>query len=361
MALHPVKLPKSAAYLFRVVALQKKLLKALTDPSVDANTVDTAWVQNVWTNLDAGWVKKFCLGGPESVLHPLKAIATANFETRQALYVEFCRQNKVAVVLNEGGNFQELEHLPGFTPQLSDHVKKFFKRCYKLLSTDAKRQWKGYEFNGNRSITNRNYKEDFCSDYPTKVVCPYCDGEIGTPELDHYFCKSEFPLLSCSPWNLVPVCGSCNDAVTAKGDRLAITLGPPASTDYWLHPFFRPASSQVQIKLSGRPENSIPQLLSPDATEQTRLRNHTDLIRSLAKRWTNVAAAHFDVLVREVNRKVNTATSVDSLVRTKLEDHLESRGRAASSMVHAAVCQAVLNRRTGYIEEFATPNAPVLE
>ena len=44
----------------------------------------------------------------------------------------------------------------------------------------------------------------------------------------------------------------------------------------------------------------------------------------------------------------------------RLEDHLESRGHSASAMVQAAVCQAVLNERSGYIDEFAAPNAPAL-
>ncbi len=264
-------------------------------------------------------------------------------------------------MLAAGGNFQDLNILPGFTPQLANEVKNFFKRCYKLLSDDSNRRWKGYEFNGGRCITNRAYKDDFCSDYPTRVVCPYCDGEIGTSELDHYLSKSGFPLLACSPWNLVPICRSCNDVVTAKGDRPAITPGPPRSTADWLHPFFRPASTRVQIKLSGTPKNSIPRLHSPDAAEQTRLLNHTGLIQSLSKRWTNVAAARFDVLVGQVNREVDAANSVESLVRKRLQEHLDSRGQTASSMIHAAVCQAVLDRRPGYIEEFATPNAPALE
>lgn len=99
---------------------------------------------------------------------------------------------------------------------------------------------------------------------------------------------------------------------------------------------------------------------SPDATEQLRLNNHTGLIPSLSKRWTNTAAAHFDVLVREVKRKMNASNPIDHLVRTKLEDHVESRGKAASSMVHVAVCQAVLDQRPGYIEEFANSNPPAL-
>ena len=208
MALHPIKLPKSSIHLFRIVVLQKRLLKALADPALNVNHIDTAWVQGVWSKLDAEWVRRFCLGGQKSVLHPLKAIAAENLTARRALYDEFCRQNKVADVLNTGGNFQDLSGLPGFTAQLAEEVKRFFKRCYKLLSKDANRQWNGYEFNGNRAITNRSYKDDFCINYPTKVVCPYCDGEIGTPELDHYLYKDGFPLLACSPWNLVPVCSA---------------------------------------------------------------------------------------------------------------------------------------------------------
>lgn len=362
MALHPVKLPRSAAHLFHIVALQRKLLKALADPSLDAAVVGPAWVQKVWSRSDPEWVRKFCLGGKESVLHQLTVIAVAGLDARQALYTEFRRQNKVEAMLNAGGNFQDLDALPGFTTQLATAVKKLFQRCYKLLSNDAKQHWSGYEFKGDRSITNRTYKDDFCSDYPASVVCPYCDGEIGTPELDHYFCKSGFPLLACSPWNLVPVCGSCNDAVTAKGDRPAITLGPTRSTDDWLHPFFRPASTYVEIRLSGRPKDSIPRLHSPDAAEQTRLSNHTALIRSLSKRWTNIAAAGFDRLVREVvSRKLHAPILVERFVRMRLEDHLKSRGRDASSMVHAAVCRAVLDRRSGYLEEFASPNVPALE
>jgi len=366
MALHPVKLPKSARYLFRVVVLQKKLLKAIANPDMNADTVDAAWVRNVWCHQDAEWVRKFCRGGQESVLHPLRAIAAAPLTARQSLYSEFCRQNKIVAMLDTGGNFQSIKDLPGFTTQLVAEVKEFFKRCYKLLSHNERRKWSGYEFKGNGSINNRSYKDDFCSDYPTRVVCPYCDGEIGSPELDHYLCKSEFPLLACSPWNLIPVCSSCNKIVTGKGESLAITLGPPHSTDDWLHPFFRPTSDDVQIRLNGPPMDSIPRLHSPDAAEQTRLDNHTGLIRSLSKRWTNTAAGSFDRLVRNVNKRV-TATShvgkriaVMNHVGMRLEEHLESRGRAASSMVHAAVCQAVLDWRPEYIEEFINPNAPKL-
>ena len=57
----------------------------------------------------------------------------------------------------------------------------------------------------------------------TKIlVCPYCNknwintvfddqGEkITNPQLDHFFCKSEFPILRLSFYNLIPSCETCN-------------------------------------------------------------------------------------------------------------------------------------------------------
>jgi hypothetical protein len=100
--------------------------KALADPTLDSDTVNTAWVQNVWSTMDAEWVRKFCLGGQEA---RIKAIAQATPDARQALYAEFRRQNQVKSVLNDGGYFKYLEELTDFTVELAKVVKEFFKHC----------------------------------------------------------------------------------------------------------------------------------------------------------------------------------------------------------------------------------------
>jgi hypothetical protein len=371
MALHKVAYPKSARLLFRVVALQKRLLKALADPGLSANAVDTTWLQGVWPSQEADWVRKFCLGGMESALHPIREVAAASLQARQALLSEFIRQNRVAKMLAGGGDFRELTSLQNFTPALAESVKKLFGRFYQRLGHNVNEGWIGYEFARDRAINNRAYKDDFCAVPPTSVVCPYCDGEIGTSDLDHYYPKSGYPLLACSPWNLVPICKSCNNHVTAKGDQPPLSLGPPPSANDWLHPFShftRFATDQVTIRLSGSPRDSIPQLHSPDATELRRVTNHFSLLnqerasnpsRDLSKRWTRNASGYFDKLVRDARRKGHApGQALRAFVTEQLDDHLADRGKAASTLIKAAVCRAVLDGRPEYESEFEDSNPP---
>lgn len=364
MALHPLKLPKAARQLFRIVALQKRLLKALADPALPATAVDVHWVKDVWHRLPGAWVAKFC-GGQQ--LQRIQAIAGASPVARQALYDEFSRQNSVPEVLASGGDFRDIASLPDFSLTLAGIVKEFFEECYELLGQSSRT--KGYQLPTGPVVTKRSYGEAFRQSGPTRSVCPYCDGDIGTPDLDHYYCKSKFPLLACSPWNLVPICKSCNDVATCKGDRIALTPGPPRSATEWLHPFQCPASAAAHIGLEGDPRKAIPSLRSLDVAEQKKLDNHIWLMDrldhaipycSLTKRWTRVAAARFDVLVRQVNKRLTATDSRESLVQIVLADHEESRGQIASALVHAGVCRAVLEKRAEYVVEFADSNPPTL-
>lgn len=362
MALHRVTLPKSARELNRIVAMQRLLLKALCVDPIDPDGINEAWLLGVWNSQDVTWIKKFCRKRKFSILEPLVEIAKAPLNARQALYVEFCRQNRVRKLLDAGGQFCKLDSLAGVTPDLASEVHKVFIRFYEFLSHEANAGWNGYEFPDGRSIRNESYKNALDeSNRPELAVCPYCDGSNDEPDLDHYYSKETFPFLSCSPWNLVPACWSCNKA-TAKGKQLALTVGVAEPTAEWLHPFIRPASIDVEIRLIGDPKNSIPHLHSPDPAEQKRLENHSALVRTLGTRWTKVVTASFDQLVRDVNNwVVDTGESIETVVARRLRDHKQGRGRVVSSMVHAAVCQAVLDHRPEYVEEFAAPNAPTLD
>jgi hypothetical protein len=359
MALHPIKLPRDARHLRRIVAMQKLLLKALCANPMGAHLIDEQWLKGVWSFQSLAWVQKFCRKRKYSALDPIRAIANSPSVTRVALYSEFRRQNRVSSLFAKGGQFKELTALSGFTPALASEVRQLFIRFYQFLSHETKAKWNGYELPRGRTITNADYKAAFRStNEKTMNVCPYCDGANDGPELDHYYSKSDFPLLACSPWNLIPACGLCNDVIGAKGNRLALTLGIAKPTADWLHPFFRPASTAAGIKLSGPPKASIPQLTSHDATEQTRLDNHTSLIQTLSTRWTNNASAYFDILVIRVRKKMSSAADIVRLVEDQLSDQI--RGLEANAMVRAAVCEAVIDNRPEYRNEFLDSNPPRL-
>ncbi|ACK66973.1 conserved hypothetical protein [Rippkaea orientalis PCC 8801] len=61
------------------------------------------------------------------------------------------------------------------------------------------------------NITKGSIRESFEQINKTLEVCPTCDFEIIRDEIDHYLPKSVYPHLSCHPFNLMPICGACND------------------------------------------------------------------------------------------------------------------------------------------------------
>lgn len=360
MSLHPIKLPSSASNLRRIVALQRILLTALCDPTLTPNQIDRVWLQNVWRMLNPAWVKKFSQGGARSILHSLKEIAAASPAVRQTISLEFRRQNRVRTLIEAGGDFKLLLELPGVDATLSDHIQKFFGRCYELLGHNSNRNWYGYELGNSRTITKLSYKDAiYQTNRQTMRVCPYCDGSNDSPELDHYYPKRHYPFLACSPWNLIPSCSVCN-SITAKGDGSPITLGTPNSTQDWLHPFFRCASSEAEFRLGGGPGASSPALWASAPVELTRLTNHSTLIKGVNKRWERRVAGYFDRLVVKVKSRMEKGETVDVVVNRFLVDHQSGRGLEESSMLYSAVCQAVLNNRAGYRNEFIDSNPPML-
>ncbi len=190
-------------------------------------------------------------------------------------------------------------------------------------------------------------------------VCPYCDESLGSPKLDHYYAKYLWPLLAISPWNLIPVCNSCNELI-AKADRPALSVGSTDPAGDWLHPIHRPSGATAVIELSGPPTQPAPSLASPDAIENTRLAKHFSLIRTLGDRWTRTASSYFDSLVRKTSQQLGNGMSLNAAVQDQLNEHEASRGLEACSMTKAAVCRAVLSGRAEYVAEFTNFNPPQL-
>jgi hypothetical protein len=132
-------------------------------------------------------------------------------------------------------------------------------------------------------------------------VCPFCDGDMNGPQVDHWLPKSKYPALSCHPKNLVPVCYRCNSR-ECKGERCPITPGNHRPFDDWFHPSERPAHANFSVKVTG----SQVSLINADPGQQARL-NNLDCLLKLTPRWSeeykSQAYRYLKQLADKVRRK----------------------------------------------------------
>ncbi len=92
--------------------------------------------------------------------------------------------------------------------------------------------------NGGRG---RKYYETIINSGIESGECPVC-GIGNVSQLDHYLPKSDYPLLSVTPANLVPVCSSCN-GFEAKG-----AYSPKSLTECLYHPYFEDPPNCIWLR-----------------------------------------------------------------------------------------------------------------
>lgn len=111
-----------------------------------------------------------------------------------------------------------------YIKERNQELKKIFS--YELFSEKKKKQYDAYDLAGNLNINTCTYCNRL---YTITVVKGVSAGEhITRPQFDHYFSKSEYPLLALSFYNLIPSCAVCNS--TLKGDQ-------NFSMDTHIHPY----------------------------------------------------------------------------------------------------------------------------
>ena len=104
------------------------------------------------------------------------------------------------------------------------------------ISQNKERAYRLTEMKGTNVCTYCNRQYIFTVNKPKKKGLEH----IVRPELDHWFCKELYPLLSLSFYNLIPSCHICNSSV--KGDEV-LTL------DTHIHPYVQEdANPKIQFK-----------------------------------------------------------------------------------------------------------------
>lgn len=359
MPLHRVILPPEADLLMQVVELQRALLRSLCDEATQAEDISVEWLQWVWPAQEAKWVEKFCRAGRqnETIIPSLKVIAGMTAQAKAGLRQLFEHEIDLELRFHEGGRFTAVESLPGLNGQEREAVKSLFKAFYLRFGHNKADEWPGYNFpdaGGWRSLSRKQYADAFLkanqTAEPPLWVCPFCDGQIENPPLDHYYPKGRFPLFSCHPENLVPICTKCNE-FEAKGEKIPLNTEEAEPAADWLHPYFRTAPDDVFVELTGVPPDPVPKLVSPTAWHQKQVGNHAWLV-NLESRWQTRAAQYFASL-RAQYMQPKWRSRLSALAASEREDHRIKRGIEESSLLKVAVCQAILDDKPGYRGEIS--------
>ena len=219
-------------------------------------------------------------------------------------------------------------------PYLPDVVKKVAKPFFTSLYDDILGGSTGIRMKG-LSITNlkrENIRKGFFKankkDQGLMATCPACLGDMGVisddgyADLDHYFTKSIYPMLSLSSDNLIPVCKICN-SLGVKGSKnpLKDYQHPGGILNIFL-PYHRPGIEYIQIKVdSTKPNERV--CLEPKIDEEliiNRIKT-TEWLFNLNERWSGkINAGTSDNLRRIVELSINEQEAVtEEFIKNKLK------------------------------------------
>lgn len=126
---------------------------------------------------------------------------------------------------------ERFRHIVACSADRLDNIISDFESHFSVIDTNSI-EWKefsNYMLNQYKSVRNE-YLPQILSDLNLNV-CPYCNrhyiytvdnGKRVSAQFDHFYCKTKYPYLALSFYNLIPCCPTCNKA---KGE-LQIKINP---------------------------------------------------------------------------------------------------------------------------------------
>lgn len=307
--LKPISQPFCCGALSACLELQMHLLRWLCDP----RTADTDVTENnlappiVPTQIEADWLWRFLVGRKQTRLNQAKLIAAMLPKEKNALLVW---SDSVVAVADQ---FQPVHSVwPTVLPIISTGAWAAFKGLMTAFYEQGLKSGLPYKPDGTLVATGGVCYADYVKafrdahrlnpDLNAREVCVLCGGPLGqTPEVDHWIAKSDFPLLSVCPENLLPICGDCNSTAN-KGNKDVHSAGSFAD---WFHPYLRPANGAVQLDYA-LPDFSVRCSASTLADEPKVAK--LDVLLNLASRWTKEFKAEYanqqDILRRRERERI---------------------------------------------------------
>ena len=272
-----------ADYFNWVRQLQNDLLTSVCTAGITQDHVTTAWLTDQLTFDPSDWLTKFynCKdkinNSKQNLIEHLKNMANATPAQKQLIIGIFNNNKEIEQgFINDAGEihrFRKISEIENVTIQKA--YRGFFSIFYDPEFYYGYPVANGIVFN-RKSFLKQFYKDNEIG------ACILCDGDLGDPDVDHFYSKKDFPDLSLHIGNLVPICKSCNSRAR-KGEKPPLDFAQPDQFRNWYHPYYRSAVG-YHVKFELRNDRICPFLDSDDAVEKIRLENLNELI-GLEERW----------------------------------------------------------------------------
>jgi hypothetical protein len=151
-------------------------------------------------------------------------------------------------------------------------------------------------------------------------VCPACDIESYS-RIDHYFPKALYPHLSCHPFNLVPICNTCNTDYKGETNLLKRkkTGNPRKLEDMFLPYRGYGLGTEAYLKFNLKRSIKLPTIIAFKPKPNSVLREKVEVCRdafSIPDRWRKKAT--------EIERSVYG--EVEKVIQAHVDGTLTQRG-----------------------------------
>ena len=228
-----------------VMQFQRDLITEVTKPTTYPSTVTIGWVVSLRTDIAAGWLSDFCsrkdkvAGSNRTMLELMKAIAGMSAAKKTRILGAFNNNTGFEVAFDPvNPQPHPLAPISALNDQTAERtVRAFFVSFY------DPNMYGGYGYQIPRrpaiKFDRDQYINTFKSTNRTVGVCVLCDGDLGDPDLDHFYSKKVYPELACHPANLIPICKTCNSRAR-KGEKPPLDEHAPDPMERWLHPIYEP-------------------------------------------------------------------------------------------------------------------------
>ncbi len=199
------------------------------------------------------------------------------------------------------------------------------------------------------NLTRAHWNENFWATNTSLGVCPVCDGKkpdlvhrSRASDLDHFFPKEKYPLLSIHPYNLIPICSTCNSR--AKGIKDPLNEHTAETLLDTFYPYCCPAIDHIDLHISKSIGKGIKIAIQEHNGASSKRTNNLVRVFDLETRWAdwyeNYIGNRIEIMC---SRLFTTQDQVHEYLQNDLIDSSILQAKQENCFVYAKFLQHLLN------------------